>query len=57
MPVANREYWGRKIDRNRERDSDARQRLAKLGWKTLVVWECKVKDLIQIELTLKKFLC
>jgi len=56
IPVTNREYWERKIVRNKVRDTETRRRLAALGWKTLVVWECKLKDLGQVESILIGFL-
>lgn len=44
MPRTNALYWSQKISRNRSRDASARRRLRKLGWKVLVVWECRLKD-------------
>ena len=43
-PKANADYWLRKIGRNRARDADVQRRLAESGWRTLVVWECELKD-------------
>ena len=42
-PVANAEYWRRKLDRNVERDKANREKLDQLGWRVLVVWECETK--------------
>ncbi len=44
-PRANADYWGPKIARNRARDARALEALAALGWRTLVVYECALKDL------------
>ncbi len=44
VPVQNRDYWVAKIGRNRERDKESRKALRKLGWKTLVLWECALSD-------------
>ena len=41
-PRSNLEYWGPKLHRNQERDSEHRARLAELGWDVLVIWECEV---------------
>ena len=44
VPKTNREYWTAKIARNVERDCVNRERLHALGWKSMVVWECELKD-------------
>jgi DNA mismatch endonuclease (patch repair protein) len=43
-PRENAEYWRAKIARNRARDRGALDALAALGWRTLVVYECALKD-------------
>ncbi len=43
-PKANADYWRGKIGRNRERDGETRARLAALGWRVEVIWECDLKD-------------
>ncbi len=44
MPKANADYWGAKIARNRARDEKTLAAYAAMGWKTLVVHECELKD-------------
>jgi DNA mismatch endonuclease (patch repair protein) len=43
-PKNNRDYWVRKIARNQERDALSLGRLKSLGWKTLTVWECELRQ-------------
>lgn len=43
MPRSNRPYWRAKIDRNRARDAEVRQRLRRDGWRCLVIWECALR--------------
>ncbi|MEP7336821.1 MAG: very short patch repair endonuclease [Acidobacteriota bacterium] len=43
-PSSNVEYWEAKLKRNVERDRKNRKKLKALGWTTLVVWECKLKN-------------
>jgi DNA mismatch endonuclease (patch repair protein) len=43
-PRANADYWRAKIARNRARDAQHLEALAALGWRTLVVHECALKD-------------
>ena len=40
VPKTNVVFWQNKIGRNMERDQEALMKLASLGWRTLVVWEC-----------------
>lgn len=56
IPVQNREYWTRKVARNMERDRSVRSALQGLGWKSLVVWECEIKDLDRLRRELRRFL-
>ncbi len=34
--------WREKLVRNIQRDKDVRVALRKLGWQTVVVWECEI---------------
>jgi DNA mismatch endonuclease (patch repair protein) len=43
-PKSNRVFWRKKIETNRKRDSRVTRALRKLGWKTYVVWECRIKS-------------
>lgn len=56
IPKANRSYWTAKINRNRERDARTWKALHALGWKVLVVWECKTKDVDTLTRRIRKFL-
>ena len=44
MPKANADYWESKIARNRARDQKTLAAYAAMGWRTLVVYECELKD-------------
>ena len=43
-PLTNQPYWTAKIARNRARDQAALTALAALGWDSLVLWECTLRD-------------
>lgn len=51
-PKANAEYWRAKIARNRARDKRNVAALAALGWRTLVIYECALKDPLALKATL-----
>lgn len=56
VPQHNREYWTRKIERNRSRDEGTPAALRALGWKSLAIWECETKDPARLKTRLKRFL-
>src|SRR5437879_6452391 len=56
VPKTNRDYWLRKIGRNRERDRAATKNLTTLGWKVANFWECELTDIDKIRRQLRKFL-
>ena len=43
-PKINADYWRAKIARNRARDENTLAAYAAMGWRTLVVHECELKD-------------
>ena len=45
MPSSNRDYWVKKIEGNRERDSRKAAELVNLGWRVIVVWTCDLRSL------------
>lgn len=40
QPKTRQEFWGPKIDRNRQRDDENLRALRDLGWRVAIVWEC-----------------
>lgn len=44
MPQSNREYWERKIGRNKQRDKEIDQQYEKLEWTVVRVWEHELKE-------------
>jgi DNA mismatch endonuclease (patch repair protein) len=44
LPTTNAEFWRKKITGNVERDKVNYERLNKLGWKILIVWQCEIKE-------------
>ncbi|GAB6962900.1 very short patch repair endonuclease [Prevotella fusca] len=43
VPKTNTDFWVRKIMRNKERDKETQQQLARMGWHCITVWECELK--------------
>lgn len=55
-PKTNVEYWQTKRFRNVARDKENLAVYKKEGWKTLIIWECEIKDTDRLERKLKRFL-
>jgi DNA mismatch endonuclease (patch repair protein) len=45
-PVANAEYWEKKLNRTLERDKNNVSELEKMGWRVVVVWECETRKTV-----------
>jgi DNA mismatch endonuclease (patch repair protein) len=43
VPQTRGEYWLPKLEGNRARDLQNRQRLRKSGWDVMIVWECQAQ--------------
>ncbi len=47
LPRSRREFWERKIARNRERDERNKEALRQAGWDVVTVWECQLKPSVR----------
>lgn len=47
LPQTNAEFWRKKISRNKERDREEQQQLARMGWHCITVWECELKPKVR----------
>lgn len=55
-PKSREEFWQGKFDRNIRRDEENVAKLAELGWRVMVVWECETKDANTLQSSLRAFL-
>jgi DNA mismatch endonuclease (patch repair protein) len=56
VPKNNRDYWTKKIARNRERDREACTALTLSGWTYLILWECNLGNEHGLKAQVRKFL-
>ena len=42
-PASRLDYWGPKLQRNKERDAESARALATSGWKGMHIWECETR--------------
>ncbi len=56
LPSSNRLFWMKKIEKNRLRDKRVINELRLLGWNTLTIWQCKMKNIDEIVDSIERFL-
>ncbi len=56
LPKSNCEYWADKLEKNVSRDAARRAQLRRMGWKTIVIWECEARSINNHLRRIKKFL-
>lgn len=56
FPATNANFWEAKFNGNVERDKRNLSDLEHLGWKTLVIWECEIKEPLHLQKRLQSFL-
>lgn len=54
LPTTRTDFWLKKQTTNRRRDAEAIRRLRALGWRVLVIWECKIRKKTELARTLAK---
>ncbi len=55
LPKSRRTYWVPKLRSNKDRDLRNRARLRKMGWKSLVLWDCQTAPLEELQARLLQF--
>ncbi len=55
-PKSRQDFWLPKLEANRQRDEVNLKLLCELGWESLVVWECELKNLPALEERLRTFI-
>lgn len=56
MPKSRQEFWGPKLEGNRERDARTCDQLDQQGWEQMVVWECECGQTEQTKNKIRAFL-
>lgn len=56
LPKSKLDFWGPKLETNRERDERSLVLLAELGWDVLVIWECQTKNREELHVRIGEFL-
>ncbi len=45
LPTTRKNFWENKIDGNIVRDKANIRKLRKLGWRVIIIWQCKLKNI------------
>jgi DNA mismatch endonuclease (patch repair protein) len=56
VPKSNVSFWKPKLERNRARDAKNIEALGAAGWKSLIIWECELKDEKRVRHDIQHFL-
>ncbi|SEB44290.1 very short patch repair endonuclease [Terriglobus roseus] len=56
MPKSRLDFWGPKLERNRQRDEQVARELAEQGWQALTIWECQLTAMPSVAETVRSFL-
>lgn len=56
IPNSRQSYWRPKLTGNKMRDARNRLRLRKLGWQSLVIWECELASRSAVQRKVQRFL-
>ena len=56
IPKSNVDFWTTKLEGNRKRDERSMRALLTDGWKTLIIWECELKNMDLLEYRIRRFL-
>jgi DNA mismatch endonuclease (patch repair protein) len=56
LPKSNLSYWAPKLIGNVKRDAKHLDNLVALGWQTLIVWECEIKNTRALQKRIIRFL-
>jgi DNA mismatch endonuclease (patch repair protein) len=56
LPKSRQDFWVPKLEGNRRRDIRIEDELRDLGWRSLVIWECQIRDTTFLENEIRTFL-
>ncbi len=53
-PKTRKEFWESKFKANVKRDKENQEKIKNIGWQSVVIWECQLKNLDQLLIKLEK---
>lgn len=55
-PKSKLDFWKPKLEENRRRDATIQRKLRRTGWRVMVIWECKLRNMTALTDRIRKFL-
>ncbi len=52
-PKTRKEFWENKFKTNLKRDLDIQEKIKNIGWQSVVIWECEIKNKFVLKETIK----
>ena len=56
VPKSNLGYWEPKLERTKQRDANNQDLLIAMGWESLIIWECELRDIPALRTRIQRFL-
>lgn len=56
LPKSRLDFWLPKLSENKARDHRVEERLAEMGWESMTIWECQVRDISALQQRISEFL-
>lgn len=56
VPKSNLSYWNPKLERTKQRDANNQDLLLEMGWESLILWECELRDIPALRSRIQEFL-
>lgn len=55
-PSTNKKFWNEKLSKSIKRDTFNQKKLKEMGWLTLIIWQCEMKESKNLQSKLESFL-
>ena len=55
-PKTRKEFWESKFKANVKRDLEIQEKIKNIGWQSVIIWECELKNYEKLEKLFRKIL-
>ena len=53
-PKTRKQFWENKFKANVKRDAEVQEKIKNIGWESVVIWECEIKNILALNNKLQK---
>ena len=54
-PKTRESFWNKKFEDNKKRDLEIKEKIKDIGWKSVIIWECEIKNESKLKSIFKIF--